>query len=381
MVREGVMQETQTGIDSEDIRARDEAHRHRNNMERWFKSQEPLSYAEDAYIPLLRCLNRPNTPLALPLGNVQSMSTFELAAMLFDMAKPDRPSQLQAPVCTKGSFLNVLKVAVKLIMHRASEQVDLPKYVVKIIASVLDLHKIHHVVWSAPLTPGENGRPTRKAVYNYWRSTGKAMEHGQAAIMQVLETDEREELEVRNITTQANLTDVTSDWKVTGVKITDFAKYLHKQRLPEECDASFASLTATNDYVGQTYTWVTSHYTSTKPVHKLALVVAYLFTKVLPHAAHGPAPAGLKTLSRNSAAVTAAVRAEPWIVNTSTRKGCKDPTPFLVMVFVYIVALMEPDSPLRRYMRESSNDSLGEPWTKKHGKHLPSCPSFTPPCP
>ena len=378
MVRDGILHENQAISDGEASPLQEAALRRIDNMDLWLKSEEPLSYAEDAYLPLLRCLNRPKMALALPLGNDQSMSTLELASTLFHMAKPDNPKQRQAPISNKGSFLAVLKVAIGLILQRAtpSDSTSPEKYTISILGSALDFHKIHHIPWSTPLVLGSTGRPNRKAVYNFWRSTGKTIESGQTAVMQVLQTDEREEVELRDITKLAEKSDATADWDAISLSVSEFTKFLHKQCLPEDCSTLAATISNKTDYMGRTYGWVITHYNSTKPVHKLALITAFLFTKVVPYTGHGAASSELKSIGRNSAAITAAVRAEPWTDNTSTRKGSSDPTPFLAMVFVYIIGLMEPESPLRQYMQENAKESLGELWTKKHGTSLHRHRSF-----
>jgi hypothetical protein len=194
--------------------------------------------------------------------------------------------------------------------------------------------------------------------------------------MQVLQRDEREEIELRDIAKLAEKSDATADWDAISLSVSEFTKFLHKQCLPEDCSTLAATISNKTDYMGRTYGWVTTHYNSTKPVHKLALITAFLFTKVVPYTGHGVASPELKSIGRNSAAITAAVRAEPWTDNTSTRKGSSDPTPFLAMVFVYIIGLMEPESPLRQYMKENAKESLGELWTKKHGTSLPHHRSF-----
>jgi len=372
MVRDGILRENQAASDGDASPLQQAAERRIKNMELWLKSEEPLSYAEDAFLPLLRCLNQPQTALALPLGNNQSMSILELAALMFHMAKQDNPTQRQAPVSNKGSFLTILQVAVRLILERATptDTMSSDKFAIRILGAILDFHKIHHVPWSTPSLPGSTGRPNRKAVHNFWRSTGKTIESGQTAIMQVLLSDERDEIKVRDIAKQAEASDATADWQAVSLSVSEFTKHLHKQCLPEDCSTSLATISDQNDYVGRTYTWVTTHYNSKKPVHKLALIVAFLFTKVVPFTGHAAASSELKRLGRNGTAITAAVRAEPWTDSTATRKGSKDPTPFLVMVFVYIIALIEPESPLRKYMKENGKESLGEPWTKKHGTTL-----------
>lgn len=213
----------------------------------------------------------------------------------------------------------------------------------------------------APSLPSAGGHANRKSVNNLRRS-------GQTAAMQAVDLDEREETEARTIARQAEMSSATAEWNIIGLRISDLSKYLHKQRLPEDCNPEYASLPAHQNYVTRTYSWVTARYNPKKPIHHLALMIASMFAKIIPDVAHGSPSSHIASVGRNTDAITAAVRAEPWTSNNSTRKGSVDPHPFLIMVFVYIVALMEPESPLRRFVDADPQGGLGQPWTKKHGR-------------
>ena len=371
MVRHGIYKETEDDVNSHDPAIKDAASARRTHVDNWTTTDFPLGYEEDAYLNLLRALRKPNGPMSLPLGDHQSITTLELATIMYNMAKPVDPKQLQAPISSKGSFLAVLKVAITLMIERlrVSEAAMRPeKHIIKILAIIFDNHKIQHVPWSTPSIPGAGGRPSRKAVYSRWRSTAKAVESGQTAIIQVLDFQERQDLEVRNIAKRAEVSSSTTSWNAIELKVSEFAKYIHKQHLPDDCNSDYATLSNTDDYIQQTYKWVIDHYNAKKPIHHLALIVAFIFTKQVPALAHGATPQGISTSHRRTDIITEAVRASPWVATESTRKGCTDPYPFLVMVFVYIIAMMEPESPLRRYVANDPQHGLGQPWTKKHGQ-------------
>jgi hypothetical protein len=371
LVRDGILHQTKEAITSADVAMKDNGIRRRDNMDRWYASDRPLSYDEEAFLPLLRCLQTPHGPMSMPLGHPQSMTTMEVAALMHDMVRADNPIQRRAPISGKGTFYSVLKVAYGLIMDRAADrnEAESPsQFFVKILAVILDTHKVQHIPWSPPAPPaGAAGRPTRKAVYNYWRSTAKTLESGQTALLQVLEVEERDDLQTRSVVRDAAESSPTTSWSALDFTLADLGKFLHKQGLPEECDAEDAATYQGDDYVNQTYTWVIGRYNPKKPIHHLALIIAIMFTKIIPHTTHGKCPSRIFGI-RNTDTVTAAVRTEPWIQSTSTRKGDKDPNPFLIMVFVYIVAMMEPNSPLQTFINSDAQHSLGSPWTKKHGK-------------
>ncbi|KAF8221485.1 hypothetical protein L208DRAFT_1382247 [Tricholoma matsutake] len=69
----------------------------------------------------------------------------------------------------------------------------------------------------------------------------------------------------------------------------------------------------------------------------------------------------------DSKELTAAVWRLCWVEETSRmHKGVMDPAPYVVMVSMTLIALLDKKLPLSEYMSENNN-SFGKPWTEKHG--------------
>lgn len=368
LVREGVEADTKAALVSHDAVQIEAAQKRLDNLHLWLASLEPLGYHQDSYIPLLRAINNPGDPIILPLGRPDAMSSLELAALLYSMAKPTSPTRVEAPVYSKGSFLPVLKTALKYIAARliGTASLGAEQDATRILATVLAKHHIHHVPWSPPPVPNTPGRNSSKPVFNYWRSTGKGVEEGQAAAIQVLEIAEQEHLAVRGVATTAMRLDTTAAWSIDELTIGGLHEYLDKQVFPDDCSIDNASLLPGDSYVTATYNWVGQRLDARNEIHHLGLIIGHMLSKVTPFLAHGPLPSGLGAARGNTQRVTAAVRNEAWITNTSSRKGCNDSLPFIIMLPVFLIAITDSRSPLRQQMARQ-NESLGEAWTKKHG--------------
>jgi hypothetical protein len=248
LVRAGVEADTSAALSSEDGALKAAAERRLDQLSIWLESPEPLGYGEDTYVPLLRAINQPNAATRLPLGNAQSMSTIELASLLYSMGKQVSPQIVQAPIYSKGSFLPVLKVAIIYISQRAlaSGRDDPEMYITRVLAMILDNHKVHHIPWSPPPLPNARpGRQVRKPLFNWWRSTSKSLETGHTAAMQVLQMDETEDLLLRNVAVSAQRNDVTAAWTMSDHSIDGIHMYLAKQILPDDFKIANASLSHT----------------------------------------------------------------------------------------------------------------------------------------
>jgi len=83
------------------------------------------------------------------------------------MAKPDNPKQRQAPISNKGSFLAVLKVAIGLILQRATPSDstrpgNTPSAFWVLLSTFT---RSPHIPWSTTSGLGSTGSLIRKAVY------------------------------------------------------------------------------------------------------------------------------------------------------------------------------------------------------------------------
>ncbi|KAG2337834.1 hypothetical protein BDR05DRAFT_952348 [Suillus weaverae] len=101
----------------------------------------------------------------------------------------------------------------------------------------------------------------------------------------------------------------------------------------------------------------------TRPLHQLALVISVYVTKLVPDLFHHPDDRPERENYSSAMAFTMAVRAMKWIPNNS-RKGCKVVLPFITMVTVYIISVLDRSSPLHGYF--DANRTFPTTWTKKH---------------
>ena len=143
--------------------------------------------------------------------------------------------------------------------------------------------------------------------------------------------------------------------------------FTHKEVLPRDWNLEAASLSGVNQeelYVPETYRWVKECYDGSQELHRMALLWSMMFSWILPRIL---VPAGGTRLkqTRSPTEATEAVLKIPWEEPPKSRKGFKDRLPFVVMVTCIIIALFEPESPLRKRMAANKNE-LGPAWTKKH---------------
>jgi hypothetical protein len=142
-----------------------------------------------------------------------------------------------------------------------------------------------------------------------------------------------------------------------------------KKVLPEEWTLDAASvkstdLTAGGEYIRRTYEYVKSNYDGTIWWHHMGFVWALMFSKITPYVF---AEKSTVLFKRGEKELTAAARRIPWVPSgTSKHKGVTDPGPYIPMVTVTIIALLDKKSPLSIYMASNSN-GFGKPWTSKHG--------------
>jgi hypothetical protein len=74
----------------------------------------------------------------------------EFAKQLYSMAKPVNPSPANYPIYFKGTFLGVLRIAVKALVAHCPKHQDFDMFAVRIIAKVLELNHIHMAPWGMP---------------------------------------------------------------------------------------------------------------------------------------------------------------------------------------------------------------------------------------
>lgn len=332
----------------------------------WCRADFPLGFGEHVYPALLRSLAPEGTTPSLSLGNNKSLSTLELASLMCDIVRPVRPLPLQAPLFAKSRSLTIFRVAIPYMYYQAKQNgaPDPSAFATYALAQVLDDNQVAHVPWSAPMASDAVGRPVRKVDFSFWRRTSKSEEIGHRALMKVVDAQEHAALTDQHTARKLALRDAKAPWAIHPMTIGELSAVLHKVVLPTDFSRAHASLSPNDGYISETYDWVFTHYDGAKPVHRFALLVAHMFSRMAPNLGHPPMPPGVLTMRGKSAQITAAVRRSPWTFDG--RRGVTATEPFVVMLTTTIIALTEDKSPLRRYMRKNGN-SLGE-WTAKHGE-------------
>ena len=98
-----------------------------------------------------------------------------------------------------------------------------------------------------------------------------------------------------------------------------------------------------SNYVEATYTWVCNNYDGTKPLHKLTLVYAMIFSKCLPNICNNTKPLNVSSTQDSISLVHQC----PWVTHKDPNcKGNKNPISFVVMMTTFIISIYEDQSPL-----------------------------------
>lgn len=358
-IDDGLASNDQTDVDCAKDRAR--------CLRIWLRSEYPLGYGDVIYPALLRILTPHGSPPTMRLGNEQSMSTRELAHLCYSMSRSDKPIPLQAPFFAKAPHAGVFRVAVSYMLAQASavDMKDPPAFIMSAIAQIFEDRHVAHVPWSAPPLP--NRRPGRRVNFLYWRGTGKDVELGERALMRVVDADEQAHLAGINVAREASLRDPTAPWALHNLTIGQLPSIMHKRRLPSDFDINDATLQPDGGYVTKTYEWLVDHYDGASPLHRFALLVGHMFSRMAPNLNHGPLPTAVSGRKVRAATITAEVRRSPWLYDV--RRGLTAREPFVTMITTYIIAMSDPTSPLMQHL-EFNSQTFGV-WAKKHGEPVP----------
>lgn len=338
----------------------------KRSLARFMKGSNPLSFNVQVYPDLIRSVNPFGSHMSLQIGETQSMSTLELASIMYNITKPTNPLPLQAPFFPNSHCVGVFRVAVAFISRQAAlgQVGDIPAFVMNILAMMFDEKQICHVPWYASPAPNAIGRPAKKVVFDHYRSTSKLQEMGERAMMQVVDAESEALMADARLSASAALKDAKSPWCINSLTIGELPTIMHKQTLPSDFSIKHASLGKCDPYITETYEWVVKNYNGSLPIHKFALLVALMFSRVAPNLGHPPPPSNLRTLGQTRNGITAHVRSAPWIAHeTGNNKGCIAALPFIVMVTTAIIAMADVTSPLRKYVKATSN--IGT-WSRKH---------------
>lgn len=341
----------------------------RRSLRTWLRSEYPLGYGDHSYPALLHAITPNGSPPSMPFGNPQSMSTREVGQAIYSMMRPDSPTPLVAPLFTKSPHTRVFRVAIQYMLTQAkvAKIDDHPTFVESAITQILNESQVSHVPWSSPPAVNASGKAGRKVNFVYWRGTSKDVQMGELALMQIVDTGTQAQLRDVHLARSASLQDAAAPWTIHSLTIGQLPSILHKRTLPSDFNLKDASLQPNDGYISETYSFVMEHYDGASPIHRFALLVAHMFSRVTPNLKHPDVAPAMTSARPSTAKLTAEVRRSPWLHDT--RKGLTVPEPFIVMVTTYIIAFLYDDSPLLKQMNVDKRKGLGL-WGKKHSQSI-----------
>jgi hypothetical protein len=340
-----------------------------SSLASWLKVPLPLAYGpgdgDETFKLLIEAISPDDYAVAHGLPNWDEFRTtrYDLARTFFDMSNPVRPSAPRAPILRNGSFLPVLKVATHSLMSLVGcrEKEKQETLVREIFQLSFKVFKIKF--FPAPKPKSRTaGAPNTKPMFNSWGNLGGK----EKQIILSVPTNASHAI-VPSATVAYNnaiTNDCNAEWDVNSLGLKTLKTFLCKTSLPKD----FTVPSATDPgYVNETYTWVKANYDGTKPLHHLALLVAVIAaSSLLPNLFM---PAGLKPLFLNANSkedVRRIYNNMEWI--SKAKKGMVDRSIFIGMFTTLIIAIYEPDSPLRIQMASCKKSGLGDLWTTKHCK-------------
>jgi hypothetical protein len=328
----------------------------RDALKLWNKSRAPLAWDIDgitganyARLSLILCVdpNAENPNLALAKTPV---SYDTLAGQFVDFAGLRVNQRRSAPLTKSGGFQHVLLIAYGMIAKLVPHGNSIPQYWSKYLISMMKSMEICLIPWHK-----ETDRAFATDV-NIWALLRQIKGLPDRPIITV---EDRIRVEAERISRE----NPDAPWDVPA-RLADMKGLWKKHTLPTCWNAGHASLPAkveNNLYVHATYDFVSEQFDGSKWDHHLALIIAILFSRVVPDicldnqailSAHDP---------------TSQIRALDWIPATSSsHKGTVAPLPFIVMMSTALIGFWDTRSPLIKHL-QANRDNLGTAWTNKHG--------------
>ena len=279
-------------------------------------------------------------------------TTEALGRELVEVTKPGSSHRAKAPLVSNGLFFLALPAAQKRLVKPIGYQshVDMEEALGAALQKALEAHKVefvpHHEATAGQFHPFA-------VIQKWWATVAPARAPSERFTLgeEVLAEARRQPRE---------------PWDLPE-KIEQIKLFTHKEVLPRDWKLEAASLLGLNKeelYVSETYRWVKECYDGSQELHRMALLWSIMFSWIVPQILVPTGRIRLKQ-TRSPTEATEAVLKIPWEEPPKSRKGFKDRLPFVVMVTCTIIALFEPESPLRKRMAANKNE-LGPAWIRKH---------------
>ena len=342
--------------DDEDETTQENSKLRSKMLKRWLKLEYPFDYGEsNSTLALIVQKNKASAKNGLPLSTIKKISVVEFVEKIFDLAISDRRHSNKAPLVPGGNFLSVLRIALNQMRKCSTNTTSTPddawvKYHLK---EIVIRKRIRYIPWHPD---SQQGRSSQKAVWNVWMNLGLP----NATLVTNPKPVVAEE-DILQSQSQDSQQDPNVPWLLESFLFQDLDNYLDRQVKPSEwtreCNPT--------SYVEETLTWAYDTYNPQNMAHKLAVVVAAIFIRMLPNVGFGPEHLAMKNQFTSRAATTKAIQESPWVYPGRVA-GLSNKAPFVPLIISFILALLDPKSPLRVRMKQQ-NGGFGTPWTKKFG--------------
>jgi hypothetical protein len=366
LVSRAINAKIKTDMDSDDATVIGTAKKRKENLRKWSKMSNPLSYSSsktnrnDVFSLLLQVVveNHNDYHHGLPSPPTSTVTYIDLGKRLYDMGKEHKPTRISYPIDTKGFFQSILPLAIQHLSRRCGKESE-GEYIPHILSTCAQVMGINFLPWNDQGTG--RGQPPRTPRHDLWVVLGQSKEQNRSRQFHGIKSTAQMADEAA-ISISAE--DPNAPWSAFGSS-DDLSIMGQKIVLPTEWGLVHASLEE-DDYVRKTYEYVHDRYDGTYWKHHMGLIWGILFSKVAPFITyHKPDTEPLRQI-QDPVILTEAMLHLPWTATQSSRKGTTWRNPLLTMMTTYIIAMMDDKSPLRQHMRQN-RQALGAKWTKKHG--------------
>jgi hypothetical protein len=384
LVAEGVrkdinhrISEKPSGNSSSDLRRRSKDRE--SNLKLWLQLEYPLAYGHNdphkTFETLLQAVvvDKEDIVNGLPHMTLNAITPSALVSSLMAMSRPHFPAAPNAPIVSNGSFLPTLKLAhSKLVRLAESNKPD--AFISDMFLRAIKHLDINYIPFHLPQT-GARGAPMRKPVFNSWAYLGLQDTQAPRPLPPPSDAPSFSESAASIALTNILAHDANAEWSIRPLHIKNISSIINKTNLPKD----FTTPSPGNEaYVDQTFNWVKGYYDYRNPLHHLALLVSLMVACLRPKL-FLPTDRSIRSLFSNAKSndkVREVYNSLPWINRRkdNSNRGLADETIIVSMFTTFIIALYEPQSPLRIYMKTSPRGGLGEAWTTKYCMLLPISP-------
>jgi hypothetical protein len=356
LVVDSVSEDLTRDIESDDIAIRVHAQDRKAALDRWRNLDNPLAYSNDAYSHLVKITvtDRAHLSHGLQLSHLGQKSVTWFAQQIMESIK-DAGNRCLPPfwkTCRSKAVLKTAILEAEKMLSSTADQSSIQDTIIDFLVKSASFARVCNIPWS-PDPTGAHGRPFTTVTHTRWVNLGKTQLPSRTL------NANPTSLSLQQATHSALAQDSQADWSCIGVSLQNLCIILNRQVLPQEWDIDSMTWPSGADasYVQDTYIWVRDNFDGSLPLHKTAIIVALVFSKLLPKVCHSGKPQHVPSHGNTSQFV----RNTPWVATTSTnRKGMTNPIPFVTMMTTFIIALYESASPLRTYMA-SHGGNIGNP--------------------